>query len=66
MLHFTARNRVGQDLRLLLITLVLRGTDSLIATATMGWRQRQYHDSRMEASAPTKKVSLRKSGTFPR
>ena len=35
MLHFTARNRVGQDLRLLLIALVLRGTHALIATATV-------------------------------
>ena len=66
MLHLSTGNRVRENLCLLLVALVLRGTDSLIATATMIWRQQQYHDSRMEASAPTKKVSLRKSGTFPR
>ena len=68
MLHLATRYRVGDHLMLLLVTLVNGRTDSLVTTAKHEKQnsRKTYQDSRMEARAPTKKVSFRKSGTFLR
>ena len=39
----------------------------MISTAIIYYsKHNKYHDSKIEAKAPTKKVNLRKSGTLPR
>lgn len=69
MLHLATRYRVGDHLVLLLITLVDGRTNTLISTARgerMSMQCSTYQDSRIEARAPTKKESFRRSGTFLR
>ena len=67
MFHFTMRDRIRDILALLHITIINSRTNSMISTAIIHHSKYIiYHDSKIEAKAPTKKVNLRKSGTLPR
>lgn len=63
--HFTTGNRFRTFIRLN-IGISQGGANSMVTTANHEHSfKRNYHDSKMEAKAPMKNVSFKKSGTLP-